>query len=88
MLSPRLTDCSECSNICALLEDIDCRLTKLAKNLYNNTVFALNKPVNGLTIMDLLNYKRILTYKTCNPDYAGPFTVEMIASRVKVLINR
>ena len=25
---------------------------------------------------DLLNYKRILTYKYCNPDYAASFSVE------------
>lgn len=88
MLSPRLTDCSECASIPALIEEIDCKLTTLAKNLYNNTVFALNKPINAIAILDLLNYKRILTYKICNPDYAGMYSVEMIASRVKVLLNR
>jgi hypothetical protein len=34
---------------------------------------------------DLLNYKRILTFKLVNPDYAKDFTVEMIASKVKIL---
>lgn len=85
MLLPRLTDCINCSKIPVLLTDIDCKLTDLAKNLYNNTVFLLNKTVQSETMLDLLNYKRILQYKLCNPDYACKFSVEQIASRVKLL---
>lgn len=85
MLSPRLTDCVECSSISALLSDINCKLTELAKNEYNNVVFSLNQPVRSTVMWDLLNYKRILTYKLCNADYAAKYTVQMIASRVKLL---
>lgn len=85
MLLPRLTDCINCSKIPVLLTDIDCKLTDLARNLYNNTVFILNKTVQSETMLDLLNYKRILQYKLCNPDYACKFSVEQIASRVKLL---
>jgi hypothetical protein len=67
------------------LNNIDCKLAEMAKNLYNNVVFMLNQPVEGNTIIDLLNYRRILTFKYCNPDYAGCYTVPMIASRVKIL---
>ena len=85
MLQPRLTNCVECSTIPVLLTDIDCRLTDLATNLYNNLIYLLNQPVPGVVMLDLINYKRILTYKFFNPDYALPFTVEQIASRVKLL---
>lgn len=85
MLSPRLTDCVECSTIPVLLSDIDKRLEILSRKEYNNVVFSLNSPVSGSVISDLLNYKRILTYKYCNSDYANPYTVQMIASRVKLL---
>jgi hypothetical protein len=85
MLTPRLTTYPACATVTALLNDIDCRLTELAKNLYNNIIYLLNQPIPAEAMMDLLNYKRILTYKLCNPDYAAPFTVEMIASRVKLL---
>ena len=85
MLSPRLTDCVNCSSITALLADIDCKMAELADNLYNNIVFMLNRPIPGIAMSDLLNYKRILTYKLCNEDYAKHYTVEMIASRVKLL---
>jgi len=85
MLTPRLTNCPECADIPALLKDIDCKIADMAKSLYNNTIFSLNKTVSGTVISDLLNYKRILTYKVCNPDYAGQFTVKMIASKVKIL---
>jgi hypothetical protein len=85
MLTPRLTTYPACATVTALLIDIDCKLTELAKNLYNNIIYLLNQPIPAEAMMDLLNYKRILTYKLCNPDYAAPFTVEMIASRVKLL---
>ena len=88
MLSPRLTDCIECASISALLEDIDLRLTALAVSQYNNIIFSLNNYIPGEVIGDLLNYKQILTYKQCNPNYCQPFTVQMIASRVILLINK
>ena len=86
MLTPRLTNCEECTEIPALLKDIDCKITSIAKDLYNNTIFALNRSISGVMMFDLLQYKRILTYKFCNPDYAGQeFTINKIASRVKLL---
>ena len=85
MLTPRLTNIAACSNIPALMKDIDLKLLELANNLYNNVVFSLNNSINSVAMNDLLNYKRILRYKYCNPDYTSPFTVEMIASRIKLL---
>lgn len=88
MLSPRLTNCIDCTKIPVLLEDIDCKLTQLANDEYNNIVFALNNNIPTSAIGDLLNYKRILTYKYCNPDYASKYTVAMIASKIKILIHK
>lgn len=88
MLNPRLNNCVDCATIPVLLSDIDCKITQLAKNEYNNVVFILGFPVNENVFNDLLNYKRILTYKLCNPDYCKPYTVKMIASRVKLLIHK
>jgi len=88
MLYPKLTNCVDCSSVPVLLADIDCKLTELANNEYNNIVYELNWPVLGTVIWDLLNYKRILTYKYCSPEYAESFSVEQIASRVKLLINK
>jgi hypothetical protein len=85
MLSPRLTNCAECANINSLINEIDCRVAELSNVLYNNTVFMLNKSFNSIALSDLLMYKRILTYKVCNPDYAGHYTVNMIASKIKLL---
>jgi len=85
MLSPRLTNCTQCADIPSLIEEIDCKITEMAVNLYNNTVFMLNRSFNNETISDLLHYRRILTYKYCNPNYGGSYTVNMIASKVKLL---
>jgi len=88
MFYPRLTDCIECASIPALLTDIDQKLTYWAIAQYNNIVFSVNYYIPGQVVGDLLTYKQILTYKACNPDYCKPFTVQMIASRVKVLIHK
>jgi hypothetical protein len=88
MLSPKLTNCINCTSISALLSDIDCKLFIIAKQLYNNTVFDLNKSIDGTVASDLLNYKRILSFKHCNADYASKFTIEQIASRIKILKNK
>lgn len=85
MLTPRLTNCTECSSIPSLLDDINCKMFELANTLYNNTVFALNQPTKDTVMVDLMNYHRILTYKYCNPDYASKYSVNQIASRVKLL---
>lgn len=86
MITPRLNNCVNCTTIPSLLSDIDCKLTELAKNEYNNIVFALNRTIDSEAMLDLLNYKRILQYKYCNSDYADGFTVENIASKIKILI--
>jgi hypothetical protein len=88
MLYPRLTNCIECASIPALLTDIDNRLTYWAMIQYNNIVFSLNYYIPGQVVGDLINYKQILTYKACNPSYCEPFTIPMIASKVKVLIHK
>lgn len=83
MLTPRLTNCAECEDVCSLIESIDCKVAEMSVSLYNNVVFMLNKSFNHEVLSDLLNYKRILQYKVCNPDYAGHYTVNMIASKVR-----
>jgi hypothetical protein len=82
MLSPRLTDCPECANIPSLLKKIDCKLAELGNNLYNNISYMLNKPIPAGDILQLIAYRRILTYKYCNPNYVHEYSVQMIASRV------
>jgi len=85
MLYPKQTNCSceENGNIDSLISSIDCRLSKLANTMFNNTVFMLNKTISGTEIFDLIQYKRILYYKQINPDYVDCFSVNQIASQVK-----
>lgn len=85
MLIPRLTECKECANIPSLIEEIDCKLAKLAGNMYHNITLMLNQPVPASTIIDLLHYKRILQYKYINSTYASGYTINMVASKVKLL---
>lgn len=85
MLSPRLSDCTECASIASILSDIDCKLTDLAKAEYNNIIFSLGKTVNRELTNDLITYKRILMYKLADGNYIPSFTTNQIASRIKLL---
>ena len=85
MLTPRLTTCKDCPSILSLIEEIDCKLAKLAGNLYNNITMMLNQPVNATLFVDLITYKRILQYKYVNSSYAGSYTINMIRDKVKLL---
>lgn len=82
MLTPRLTDCPQCADIPNLLKKIDCKLAEYANGLYNNVVFMLNQVVPAGAMIQLLAYKRILTYKQCNPDYLSDFCMDKIVSKV------
>lgn len=88
MITYRLTNCVACTTIPVLLADIDCKISELAKTQYNNIVFALNNYIPSTVMSDLLNYKRILECKACNADYASCYSVEQIASKVKLLIHK
>jgi hypothetical protein len=85
MLTPRITDCEECASILPLIADINCKVFEMSLRLYNNIIFSLNLHVDYMAMLDLLNYKRILEYKLVNPDYACEYSVNMIASKVKLL---
>ena len=82
MLSPRLTNCPECSNIPDLLKKINCKLAELGNSLYNNISYMLNQPIAAGDIIQLIAYRRILTHKYCNPEYVHNYSVAMIASKV------
>jgi hypothetical protein len=85
MLYPKLTNCKECEEIPTLLKKIDCKLNSLSMDLYNNTVYMLNRPVEHASMLKLLNYKRILIARYCNNEYALPFSIKQIANRVNLL---
>ena len=85
MITPRLTNCDSCVSIAALLSDINCKIADIATSYYNNITLMLDYPMKDSVMFDLLNYQRVLTYKSYNEDYASVFTISQIASKVKIL---
>jgi hypothetical protein len=86
MINPRLSCCKECADALALVKEIDCKLYELSLDAYNNIIFALNLKINQQAVSDLLNYKRILLFKSQNDNYAQNYSVNMIASKIKKYI--
>jgi hypothetical protein len=70
------------------MNDIDCKIKEVAQKEYNNIVYSLGLYSSKEVIGDLLNYKRILLFKYCNPDYASCYSISTIASRIKLLIHK
>lgn len=87
MLTPRLTNAVYYNTIPVLIQEIDKGIFIIANELYYNTIYSLHRNVARATMIDLLNYRRILTYKACNPNYCKDYTIEQIASRVIVLVK-
>lgn len=85
MLQPRLTTCLECTDIPTLLCKIDCKLAELGRTLYANLVFMLNNSISASDVIDLLHYRRILTFRQVNADYCVDYTIDYIASKVNRL---
>ena len=86
MLTPRLTNALYYTTIPVLLDDIDETLARIANELYYNVIYSLHRDVACGPMSQLLHYRRILWYKSCNSTYAADFTVEQIAGRVITLI--
>lgn len=86
MLTPRLTNALYYTTIPVLLDEIDETLARIANELYYNVIYSLHRNVACGPMSDLLMYRRILWYKSCNPTYAADFTVEQIAGRVITLM--
>lgn len=86
MLSPRLSECKECADILPLIEQIDCKITELAKCAYNKIIYAMNTSCDADKFSSLLHYKRILLSRFHNPEYADSIQLCLITSRVKILV--
>ncbi len=85
MITPKITNCKDCADILPLIDDINCKIFKTSLSAYNNIVFALNLYIDQTVILDLLTYRRILMYRLINPCYAGEVSLNMIASKIKLL---
>lgn len=85
MLTSKNTNCDACKDISLILDNIDCAIFDISKNLYNNIAYLLNKKIDAERFQNLLHYKRILTYKLYNPEYVCKFSFECILSEVKKL---
>ena len=88
MLTPKVTSCDVCTDPLEMIELIDCKLFQLALDAYNNIIFSLGLYIDKQAALDLLTYRRILLYKSVNPNYASWYSVNKISSKVKLLINK
>lgn len=82
MSTPIITTCKQCSEIPNLISIIDCKIAMEANKLYQNIVLMLNLPVDDCLIEELIHYKRILTYKSCEDGYAENFSIERITNQI------
>ena len=87
MLTPRLTNCRDCADIPNLVKKIDCKLSELGVDMYNNITYLLGNPIPNELMSQLIAYRRILIFKYCNNDYACKTSINDIANKVIRLTN-
>ena len=83
----RASNCKECSSILELIKGIDCKMFELSDTLYNNISYMTNKKVPSDIIMRLLYYREILFYKYNSFNHLPSYDIEIIKSRVRLLIR-
>lgn len=89
MISPRLSNCNDCSDIEQLIEDINCKIVSLSKDAYANIIYGFRQSTKFTLMYDLIHYRRILQYKSVNSDYLEEFPdFCKITSRVRILIGK
>lgn len=88
MLKINLNSCNGCQDIRELLCEIDDKLHIYGQNYYNNITILTSLPFDKDVMDHLLHYKRILTKRLFNPNYASEVPFEYIISKVKILLNR
>lgn len=99
MLKLSLSECKDCSNLSHLVCQIDDKIAYYTKNMFNNMTLMICADYNEDVLSRLLHYKRILTNRTYNCDYAAhgactcdctevTYSTADIISRVKILINK
>lgn len=88
MISPRLSECDDCSNIKKLIDDINCKIVELSNSSYSNIIYGFGKSIQFTLMYDLLHYRRILEYKAVNSDYLKEFPVNQISSKIRILIGK
>jgi hypothetical protein len=88
MITPRISNCDDCSNIEGLIEDINCKIFNLSMGAYSNIIYGFRKSTKFTLMYDLLHYRRILEYKAVNSDYLTNFSVGDISNKVRLLIGK
>jgi hypothetical protein len=83
MLTSKLTNCKEGGNIQDLLNRINCKLSELSYDMYNNITFMLNINVPSSEITQLLMYRNILIDKQVNLQMSTEdYSLEDISGKV------
>lgn len=88
MLNIRTSSNTSCANITELLSEIDGKLFYYGKNHWNNISLLLNLNYDKVAINKLLHYKRILTKRLYNPNYACNVELNQIISQIKTYLNK
>jgi hypothetical protein len=88
MLNIKITTCTSCTNLSDLLSEVDNKLLYYGRNHWNNISLMLELDYNKAAINKLLNYKRILTKRLYNPNYACSVELNQIISQVKIYLNK
>lgn len=88
MLTFKLKDCKECSQISSTVEQISKKILLIQKDNYRNLVFGLDYKIDKQLLLRLIYYKDLLINMMFTRDYTDSYTTEEIVSKAKNLLNK
>src|SRR5688572_3487785 len=87
LLSPQITECSDCLSLKEMMDKIDCSMYNLIKNKSNNENYSTESHFSMSQFSSLSHYKRIIGKRIFNPSYPSSDTAaqDLISQATKLL---
>lgn len=86
MLSVNIKECQHCEGIRVLLDKVEYKLSRMARNEYHSAIYLSSKNHTKKEIKTLIRYKNILNNLFWNSTYYD-MSAEKIMSKIKSIVN-
>jgi len=83
LITTKLDNCPDCDNLGALIEELDCYISKIGKKKLDNSRYSLSKKISLIKVKSAIRYKNILIARTYNPTYVSRFKLTDIINKIK-----
>jgi hypothetical protein len=83
LITTKLDNCPGCENLGALIDELDCYISKIGKKKLDNSRYSLGRKISLVKMKAAIRYKTILIARTYNPNYVSRFSLADITNKIK-----